>query len=105
MNRRKSIILTSVLTGLAVICALTGIALLIFIFLRGESNRFEPFKFDENKSYEVLYISSYDPRYLITKNQLEEIQKKSRTKTKCVCLCKKRVSRHSDAANQTWTSR
>ena len=47
MNRRKSIILTSVLTGLAVICALTGIALLIFIFLRGESNRFEPFKFDE----------------------------------------------------------
>lgn len=74
MNRRKSIILTSVLTGLAVICALTGIALLIFIFLRGESNRFEPFKFDENKSYEVLYISSYDPRYLITKNQLEGIE-------------------------------
>lgn len=74
MNRRKSIILTSVLTGLAVICALTGIALFIFIFLRGESNRFEPFKLDENKSYEVLYISSYDPRYLITKNQLEGIE-------------------------------
>ena len=74
MNRRKSIILTSVLTGLAVICALTGIALLIFIFLRGEINRFEPFKFDENKSYDVLYISSYDPRYLSTKNQLEGIE-------------------------------
>ena len=74
MNRRKSIILTSVLTGLAVICALTGIALLIFIFLRGESNRLESFKLDENKSYDVLYISSYDPRYLITKNQLEGIE-------------------------------
>lgn len=74
MNRRKSIILTSVLTGLAVICALTGIALLIFIFLRGEINRLEPFEFDENKSYDVLYISSYDPRYLITKNQLEGIE-------------------------------
>ncbi|MDO5766893.1 MAG: ABC transporter substrate binding protein [Spirochaetales bacterium] len=74
MNRRKSIILTSVLTGLAVICALTGIALLIFIFLRGEINRFEPFKFDENKTHDVLYISSYDPRYLITKNQLEGIE-------------------------------
>ena len=71
MNRRKSIILTSVLTGLAVICALTGIALLIFIFLRGESNRLGSYELDENKSYEVLYISSYDPRYLITKNQLE----------------------------------
>lgn len=74
MNRRKSIILTSVLTGLAVICALTGIALLIFIFLRGESNRLESYELDENKSYEVLYISSYDPRYLITKNQLEGIE-------------------------------
>ncbi|WP_443738209.1 ABC transporter substrate binding protein [Treponema sp.] len=74
MNRRKSIILTSVLTGLAVICALTGIALLIFIFLRGEINRLEPFELDENKSYDVLYISSYDPRYLITKNQLEGIE-------------------------------
>ena len=74
MNRRKSIILTSVLTGLAVICALTGIALLIFIFLRGESNRLGSYELDENKSYEVLYISSYDPRYLITKNQLEGIE-------------------------------
>lgn len=74
MNRRKSIILTSVLTGLAVICALTGIALLIFIFLRVEINRLEPFEFDENKTYDVLYISSYDPRYLITKNQLEGIE-------------------------------
>lgn len=83
MNRRKSIILTSVLTGLAVICALTGIALLIFIFLRGEINRFEPFKFDENKSYEVLYISSYDPRYLITKNQLEGIEYSMQKKALC----------------------
>ena len=74
MNRRKSIILTSVLTGLAVICALTGIALLIFIFLRGESNRLGSYELDENKSYDVLYISSYDPRYLITKNQLEGIE-------------------------------
>lgn len=74
MNRRKSIILTSVLTGLAVICALTGIALLIFIFLRGESNRLGSYELDENRSYEVLYISSYDPRYLITKNQLEGIE-------------------------------
>lgn len=74
MNRRKSIILTSVLTGLAVICALTGIALFIFIFLRGESNRLGSYELDENKSYEVLYISSYDPRYLITKNQLEGIE-------------------------------
>ena len=81
MNRRKSIILTSVLTGLAVICALTGIALLIFIFLRGEINRFEPFELDENKSYDVLYISSYDPRYLITKNQLEALN----------ILCKKKA--------------
>ncbi|WP_296667734.1 MULTISPECIES: ABC transporter substrate binding protein [unclassified Treponema] len=74
MNRRKSIVITSVLTGLAVICALAGIALLIFIFLKGEINRFEPFELDENKTYDVLYISSYDPRYLITKNQLEGIE-------------------------------
>ncbi|WP_296023031.1 hypothetical protein [uncultured Treponema sp.] len=87
MNRRKSIVITSVLTGLAVICALAGIALLIFIFLKGEINRFEPFELDENKTYDVLYISSYDPRYLITKNQLEAIEYSMQKKASCTKLC------------------
>ena len=40
-----------------------------------------------------------------TKNQLEEIQKGLEQKLNVSVYAKKRVSRHSNAANQTWTSR
>ncbi|WP_303921789.1 bifunctional diguanylate cyclase/phosphodiesterase [Treponema berlinense] len=74
MNRRKSFVLTSVLMFFSVVCALAGAALLIFIFLKNQTSSFVADNVDESKYSYVLYISSYDPRYLITQNQLEGIE-------------------------------
>ena len=74
MNRRKSFVLTSALMFFSVVCALVGIVLLIFIFFKNQTSAVADAEIDESKYCDVLYISSYDPRYLVTKNQLEGIE-------------------------------
>ncbi|WP_178841963.1 EAL domain-containing protein [uncultured Treponema sp.] len=74
MNRRKSFVLTSALMFFSVVCALVGIVLLIFIFFKNQTSAVADAEIDETKYCDVLYISSYDPRYLVTKNQLEGIE-------------------------------
>lgn len=58
----------------SVVCALVGIVLLIFIFFKNQTSAVADAEIDESKYCDVLYISSYDPRYLVTKNQLEGIE-------------------------------
>ncbi len=71
MNRRKSIVFTYFITLVAILCALSGVTLLIEHFIKeveaeqGNSAYVEPLDGD------VLCISSYDPRYLITQKQFE----------------------------------
>lgn len=74
MNRRKSFVLTSALMFFSVVCALVGIVLLIFIFFKNQTSAVADAEINESKYCDVLYISSYDPRYLVTKKQLEGIE-------------------------------
>ena len=71
MKRRKSFFFTHILISLAVISAFSGSFLLVLHFVeevkeaKGESFYESPVLGD------VLFISSYDPRYLITQQQFE----------------------------------
>ena len=71
MNRRKSFVFTYFITLIAILCALSGVVLLIDNFIKEVEEDRKSALYVEPLDGEVLCISSYDPRYLITQKQFE----------------------------------
>lgn len=71
MNRRKSFVFTYFITLIAILCALSGVVLLIDNFIKEVEEDRKAAPYVEPLEGEVLCISSYDPRYLITQKQFE----------------------------------
>lgn len=71
MNRRKSFVFTYFITLIAILCALSGVVLLIDNFIKEVEEDRKSSLYVEPLDGEVLCISSYDPRYLITQKQFE----------------------------------
>lgn len=71
MNRRKSFIFTYFISAIAVIFAVLGISLLIDHFVKEVKEDSENQPYVEPIDGDVLFISSYDPRYLITQEQFK----------------------------------
>ncbi len=71
MNRRKSFVFTYFITLIAILCALSGVVLLIDNFIKEVEEDRKSALYVEPLDGEVLCISSYDPRYLITQTQFE----------------------------------